>query len=524
MQSSFNRVRFIEIHKIMTAETDLLTLMLTYPNQVGEILSLVSSDKFVEQAHIRLAVEKIEAMSARGEVISEKGVYNALEREIGKELTDMVNDDVLASGAQIENLEIYAQDVVNNWTSYELVRMTGEFTAAKLEEAGDSAAFIAERIAQLNTILQKSVLEEEQAGDTAERVVEEIYQRVKDGEEEFNLTGLPSVDSYLKFSRFDLIDIVAPAKAGKTALVGAIVNNCVETRKPFFYVSAELDDETLVKKLVAVREDIPTDLLSTAHIKDTPGVAKRVARCVAELKALPGTLVKSHDLSIPYVVKMCHYYKIKYGTSHFIFDRVDLFTEVTGARDEFAAIRMISRTLRNLARKLEIYIVLVFQAGNTANTQSKGRAQAHHAWGGVASQADCTRMLAIYNPHPKDRTVKEFQAGPFKDHDCVSSDGKYYFAEISVVLNTIGGTGSAKVAFDPDTQKFHDMGIQAGLNQERSLAEKLARYEEGGYAFDPEAYKTPDISEFETVPNPKSGDDEDIFGDFDNVFTKPLES
>lgn len=499
----------------MREEAEILALLFLFPREAPRILSMVSSDKFVENAYIAAAVEVFEETLAQGGLINEKSVYRALEEEFGKEAADIVNEEVLSVDPGLENLEIYASKVLDNWTRHQLIKLSGEFSAAAVSEAADTSEFIGERLQRLNDILQRSALEEQGAGEMVENAVEEIYSRVKDGEEEFTLTGLPSVDGFLKFSRFDLTILQGPSKSGKTALASAIVDNCTQKGLPFFYVSGELDAETLAKKCIAHRSDIPTDLLNTVEVKGQNGVAKAVQKAIAELKSIPGAFIGSHDLSLGYVVRMCHYYRIKYNTRHFIFDRVDLFKEVTSAKDEFSAIRMITRTLRNLARKLEANIILVFQTGNLALSASKGRAQAHHVWGGTAAQADSTRMISVFNPYARDKTQKSFKAGPFADEPVITDDGKYYYAEISVLLNTIGGTGSAKVAFSPDIQKFYDLGITAGRDVEATLEEKRQRYEEGGYIFNPSDYNTPvTTGDFKTVPNEiLDDDDDDPFGD-----------
>lgn len=497
----------------MKEEAEIVALLFVFPEEAPRILSMVSSDKFVENAYLAAAVEVFEAMRDKGAIIKEKSVYRALEEEFGKEAADIVNDEVLSVDPELDNLEIYASKVLDNWTRHQLIKLSGEFSAVSVAEAEDTSEFIGARIQHLNEILQRSALEEEQAAGLVQRAIDEIYERVKDGEEDFTLTGLPSVDGYLKFSKFDLTILQGPSKSGKTALASGIVDNCVRQKIPFFYVSGELDAETLVKKYIGFRHDIPTDLLNTKDIKEEKTAAgKAVRKSIEELKGIPGAFIGSHDLSLGYVVKMCHYYKIKYGTRHFILDRVDLFKEVTSSQDEFGAIRMITRTLRNLARKLEANIILVFQSGNAALSGAKGRAQAHHVWGGTAAQADSTRMISVFNPYARDKTLKKFQAGPFADEPLVTEDGKYYYAEISVLLNTIGGTGSAKVAFSPDIQKFYDLGITSGRDVEATIEQKRQRYEEGGYIFNPGDYNQPVSTEdFEAIPNPKVDDDDDPF-------------
>mgnify|MGYP000896184971 CR=1 FL=1 len=358
----------------MKEEAEIVALLFLFPEEAPRILSMVSSVQFVENAYLAAAVEIFEEVRDKGALINEKSLYRALEDEFGKEAADIVNDEVLSVDPELANLEYYASKVLENWTRHELIKLSGEFSAASVAEAEDTSQFIGERIQRLNDILQGSALEEEQAGDLVARAVEEIYERVKDGEEEFTLTGLPSVDGYLKYSRFDLTILQGPSKSGKTALASGIVDNCVRQGLPFFYVSGELDGESLVKKYLGYRHDIPTDLLNTVQIASDTGVGRAVRESIEELKGIPGAFIGSHDLSLGYVVKMCHYYKIKYGTRHFILDRVDLFKEVTSSQDEFGAIRMITRTLRNLARKLEANIILLFQSGNAGFSAANGKA------------------------------------------------------------------------------------------------------------------------------------------------------
>ena len=102
----------------ISREPEILELMFRYPEKIDEILSQVSSDYFIDDGSIRLAVEIIEADRKVGATITKKGVYRRLEAELGKEVTDVLNQQVLDAGASIENLDLYIGSLYDSWSTF----------------------------------------------------------------------------------------------------------------------------------------------------------------------------------------------------------------------------------------------------------------------------------------------------------------------------------------------------------------------------------------------------------------------
>lgn len=276
--------------------------------------------------------------------------------------------------------------------------------------------------------------------------IDKLYQRKE------NITGIASGYSDLDvmtagFQSSDLIVIAGRPSMGKSALaVGMLEHVGLDLKKPCAYFSLEMSKDQLAQRMLCSRarvnsHKVRTGFLSQAdwpklvkaagllsespiYIDDTPGIS------ALELRAKARRLKSRHDIQF------------------LIVDYLQLMRGRSGIENRQQEISEISRSMKALARELEVPVIALSQLSRAVEQRADHRPQLSdlRESGAIEQDADVVMLL-----------LREEYYDPTEENQGI--------AEVIVAKQRHGPVGTVKLAFLSEYTKF----------------ENLARTEEEGF-------------------------------------------
>ncbi len=267
-----------------------------------------------------------------------------------------------------------------------------------------------------------------------------------------NFTGL---DEFLGgFERSDLIIVAGRPSMGKTSLILNIARNAaVEQKACVALFSLEMAREPLVLRFLASEAGV-----SLSHVRlglHTEAEEKRIMDATGILSEAPIYIDDSPRLRIGEMRSKARRLFYEHGLDLVIVDHLGL---VDGQiRDRVQEISFISRSLKALARELNVPLVAVSQLSRASEWRASHKPQLSDLRDSGSIEQDADVVVFIYRDEYYYK--KEEWESQFPDRDYPEG-----IADIIVAKHRNGPTGQIALRFVPRLAKFENIA-----NQEPSL-------------------------------------------------------
>ncbi|MCL2074284.1 MAG: replicative DNA helicase [Marinilabiliaceae bacterium] len=351
--------------------------------------------------------------------------------------------------AAAANIEYHSRIIYQKYLQREIIVLSTNFQTKAYDETIDVDDLLEEAENSLFQLsqgtLKKDVLHIAPIlADTIEKI--KLAKQRTDG-----LSGVPS--GYMDIDKVtsgwqdsDLIIIAARPAMGKTAFVLTMARNiAVEYKQPVAFFSLEMSNIQLVNRLIISETELDSDKIKTGnlstsewehlhskirnleeapiYVDDTPGLS------IFELRAKCRRLKKLHDIKVVIV----DYLQLMHASG----------MKPSNRQEE---VSMISRSLKGLAKELNIPIIALSQLNRGVEGRSGDKQRPHlsdlRESGAIEQDADM--VLLIHRP--------EYYK-VLTDTDGNSTVG---LAEINIAKNRNGATGERKLRFRPELVRFED--------------------------------------------------------------------
>lgn len=310
---------------------------------------------------------------------------------------------------------------------------TGDDSKEKLEEAQ-------------KTILNLSLDKNNDTLRNSKAITQKTFQEI---ETRYNkhggLIGIPSglidLDSHISgLIGGDLIILAGRPGMGKSALAGCIAANAAEDGNTVAIFSLEMPGESVITRILANRAGINSRQLRRGFIGDNawPGIMA-AGGSIASWNLF---IDDKPDITPAEIRAKARKLKKEHGLGLLIVDYIQL-VRVTGKHDSREqAVAEISRTLKAIARELDIPVIGLSQL----NRQVDGRPDKHPMLSDLresgAIEQDADIIVFIY----RDESYNKSEDNP-----------KRGIAELDIAKHRNGETGRFEVIFEAKTQKFKNM-------------------------------------------------------------------
>ena len=432
----------------LEAEKSVLGAILIQNEAFNHAAELIDSRDFFRDAHRRI-FDRMVALSERGDAIDFVTLKEELSR--GGELEEVGGPAYIASLAdgvpRSANVEYYAKIVKEKSTLRSLIYsankiLTGAYEAEEepdllLDEAERAIFAIAEGRIRAGFVPLRELVQ------SSFTTIEKLQQH------KGLVTGVPTgfvdldeMTSGLQPS--DLILVAARPSMGKTSFVLNIAQHVgTSTDMTVGFFSLEMSKEQLFMRMLTSEARIDAHRFRTGHLNE-----KDYGRLSHALGTLAEARVYIDDTASIGVLEMrakARRLKAEHGLHLLIVDYIQLMQGRGRFESRQQEIASISRSLKGLAKELQVPIVALSQLSRASETRADHRPQLSDLRESGALEQDADLVMFI------------FREEQYRDADGAPNQEAEGTAEIIIGKQRNGPVGTAKLAFIKEHTRFENL-------------------------------------------------------------------
>ena len=254
--------------------------------------------------------------------------------------------------------------------------------------------------------------------DTANSLVKEAIDKIKSLKDKEGLSGIPSGFTALDketggWQNSDLIIIAARPAMGKTAFILSMARNiCVDHNIPMALFSLEMASVQLITRMISSETGISSEKLRKGQMSDDEW--QRLFTNVSALENAPLFIDETPSLSIFDFRAKCRRLVMQHGVKIIMVDYLQLMTASSGkgGGNREQEIAMISRSLKAIAKELNVPVIALSQLSRTVETRPGKRPMLSdlRESGAIEQDADIVAFLYredYYNPDTENKNITE---------------------------------------------------------------------------------------------------------------------
>ena len=420
------------------AERAVLGALLLNWGAMGDVIGKLRPERFysLQNQVIFEALTELFSHNIQGDtltLVDQLRKNNKLEQAGGTAYIASLTDTVPSSA----NIEYYAEIVLDRATRRDLIKISSELKAESFDLGKESTALLdtaEQRIFALAERNETTVIHD--ARNIMIKEIEIIDARYNSKNEFTGVpTGFGKLDTYTSgFQNSELIIIGARPSIGKTALALSMMQNiALEKNIPCGFFSLEMPYESIGMRILSQESRVPMHKMRSGMLKyedvkkiqdaagrwfeaplytvDTPNMK------LLELRAMARRMVKNHKVKIIFI------------------DYIGLITTENPNAPVYDQMSEVSKSLKALARELEIPIVALCQVARAAEGEPPNLAQLRGS-GSIAQAADV--VMFLHRERLKEET-------PVQE------------ATLILAKQRNGATGDIKISFVPAYSKYENL-------------------------------------------------------------------
>lgn len=352
--------------------------------------------------------------------------------------------------ASSANIEYHARIVAQKHIQRELIRVSTDIIRESYEDTTDVFDLLDKAENGLFKITEQNLSRTYEGMNTlltkAMKQLEELSKK-EDG-----LTGVPTGFTPLDrltsgWQPSDLIIVAARPGMGKTSFTLALARNAaLEFNKPVAFFSLEMSNVQLVQRLISLEAEISGSKLRNGKLEEYEW--QQLTSCVERMGDMKIFIDDTPGINIFELRAKCRRLKMQHDIQLVIIDYLQLMTgggsEKNGNREQ--EISMISRSLKGLAKELNVPVIALSQLSRAVETRGgMKRPQLSDLRESGAIEQDADIVSFIYRPEYY-QIMEDEDGTPLKN-----------VAEIIVAKHRNGATDTVKLKFISEFAKFTDL-------------------------------------------------------------------
>lgn len=344
-------------------EIAVLSAMIIDPDCIPNVVEILKPECFYKEEHQIIYRAIVDLFTAGKSVdlflLTQELKKNGLLEKVGGAayLTEISN--AVATSA---NVQEYARVIHDKYILRELIRMSN--IVANLAFKEDTDAFELLDFTE-QKLLEISAEKFKSEAVTLKKSLKEVLEKYEViNREKRHLTGVPSgfpeIDALTGgFQKSDLIIIAGRPGMGKTAFALSIARNAaVEGKVPVGIFSLEMSLEQITLRLICMETNVDMHALRTGRL--TPEEWQKISGLVGRISDAPIFIDDTPALSTLELRAKARRLKAEHDIGLIIVDYLQLM-QSPKAESREREISMISRSLKSLAKELEIPVIALSQ-------------------------------------------------------------------------------------------------------------------------------------------------------------------
>lgn len=427
----------------LEAEMAVLGSMLIDEGAISEAIESLETDSFYKTSHKKIFEAILELYNANKAVdlitlTDELKRKSALE-EIGgvSFLTELVN--VVPTAANINHYVNIVKEksilrtLINNATKIVSTCFESDGDVYQVVDNAEKLIFdVSDRKPRSSYLQLKEIVK-----DTIESI-DKLYQK------KAHVTGIPTgfVDFDIKTSglqRSDFIVVAGRPSMGKSAFAIGIAEHAGVVEKiPVAIFSVEMSKEQLVQRMLCAHAKVDAHKVRTGYLaaSDWP----RLTAAAGKLSEAPIFIDDSPAISVIELRAKARRLKMHHDIQLIILDYMQLMRSDSRAENRQQEISEISRSLKALARELNVPLLAISQLSRAVESRVDHRPQLSdlRESGAIEQDADVVALILreeYYNPNPENQGT----------------------AEVIIAKQRNGPVGSLKLTFIKEYTRFENI-------------------------------------------------------------------
>jgi replicative DNA helicase len=359
--------------------------------------------------------------------------------------------------ASSANVEYHSRIIVQKFIQRELIRISTEVINHSYEDSSDVFDLLDKATSSIYQLVDANVRKQQES--ISKLLAKAIEQIEEASQQTSGVTGVPSGFTTIDrvtggWQRSDLVIIAARPAMGKTALVLTLARNAaVDFDKPVVVFSLEMSSLQLVNRLISAEAELEQEKIRKGDLRDHEFV--QLNERIKKLSNAPLFIDDTPALSIFELRAKARRLKENHDIQMIVIDYLQLMTAGVengrgGNREQ--EISYISRSLKSLAKELDVPIIALSQLSRDVEKRSTGtkRPQLSDLRESGAIEQDADMVCFIYRP--------EYYGLDMFEDDTPSRG----LAEIYIAKNRHGSVAQPRVKFIGQFAKFTDIDYVEG--------------------------------------------------------------
>ena len=437
-------------------EASVLGAMMIEKEAVAKAVELLTPPVFYVKAH-QLIFEAMVALFEAGEAIDTVTVYEELKK---REQVDEIGGAVYLSKisqniSSAANVEYHAKILLEKEILRGLISSSHEIAKTAYDGTEDAFDLLDRAERKIFEIteshLKKSFTGMDRAVRDALEYIEAIHSK---SNIKFSVpTGFYELDEMLGgFQKSDLIIIAARPSMGKTALALTLARNAaIDNKIPIGIFSLEMSTMQLIIRMLCAEGRLNAHLVRTGKLPTEEGV--KLSKNAHKLIEAPIYVDDAPAQTILEIRAKARRLKVEKNIGMIIIDYLQLMQGPSNSESREREISYISRSLKSLAKELNIPVIALAQLNRAVEARSDKRPQLSdlRESGSIEQDADVVMFLN----RPELHKIKQFDDGSSTEN----------VAEVIVSKQRNGPIGDIKLAFIKEYARFENLAHARQLEE-----------------------------------------------------------
>lgn len=397
------------------AERAVLGAMMIDDEAIGVAIEHIDSSYFYETAHQKIFNSIIDLYSNRKNVdfitLSDQLKHQGLMEVIGgvSYLTELI--DHVPSAANVRH---YAGIVKEKGIQRKLIKNATEIISRSYEKGVDIEELVdsAEQlIFDIATARQKQ--EAAHIKDILKNTMEVIDNLYKKKQTVTGVeTGFYEFDKITSgLQKSDLIIVAARPSMGKSAFAASIAEHAsIEKKVPVAFFSLEMSKEQLVQRMLCSQAGVDANKVRTGFL--SPSEWPLLTKAASRLSNIPFFIDDTPAISILELRAKARRLKASHDIQLVVLDYLQLMRATTRSENRQQEISEISRSLKALARELQVPIIAISQLSRAVESRQDHKPQLSdlRESGAIEQDADVVVLLMreeYYNATDENRGIAD---------------------------------------------------------------------------------------------------------------------
>ncbi len=423
------------------AEEAVLGAVLVNPVSLGRIVEYLKPESFYKPSH-RLIYEAVLELFKRNEPIDIVTVseYLRTKDELENSGGRAYINDLALNVVTTANIEFYAKIIQKQEIKRALINAGSEIVAMSYENEETEIVLDNAQKLIFNIAAEKETNDLVSIQDLVVSSYEEIEDRYNNKED---LTGVTTGfydlnDLTSGLQKSDLIILAARPSMGKTAFaLNLAQNTAMLGKKAVALFSLEMSKDQLVKRMLCSEAEVDMQRVKSGHIQ--PRDWEKLVEAMTKLSESKIYIDDSPGLTATDIKAKCRRLMMEEkDLGLVVIDYLQLMEGGGNPNDRNQQISLISRSLKGLARELDIPIIALSQLSRGVESRPDKRPMLSDLRDSGAIEQDADIVMFIYRDE-------------YYNKDNTENKGK---AEIIIAKHRNGPTGTVELLFQSNITKF----------------------------------------------------------------------